>query len=176
MVTSSKGPEAGVWVIAETTDLPTKFVKIVVTDDQGRYLVPELPKANYRRVGSRLRAGGFAESESRTGQDPEPEGGRGAGQEGCRRILSRAVLVLFAAGAAQERFPRHGADRERYCHEHQEPGRMDSRHRQHGRLHGLSSDGRQGHARDSQEYPQSDRRHRKPRGIAGFRQARRAAG
>jgi len=47
VVTSTKGPEAGVWVIAETTDLPTKFVKIVVTDDQGRYLVPDLPKANY---------------------------------------------------------------------------------------------------------------------------------
>src|SRR5687767_4927470 len=47
IVTSAKGPEAGVWVIAETTDLPTKFSKIVVTDDQGRYLVPDLPKANY---------------------------------------------------------------------------------------------------------------------------------
>src|SRR5579864_7988024 len=47
VVAGSKGPEAGVWVIAETTDLPTKLVKIVVTDDQGRYLVPELPKANY---------------------------------------------------------------------------------------------------------------------------------
>ena len=47
VVTSAKGPEAGVWVIAETTDLPTKFVKIVVTDDRGRYLVPDLPKANY---------------------------------------------------------------------------------------------------------------------------------
>jgi len=47
VVTSPNGPEAGVWVIAETTDLPTKFVKIVVTDDRGRYLVPELPKANY---------------------------------------------------------------------------------------------------------------------------------
>jgi hypothetical protein len=35
-VTGSKGPEAGVWVIAETADLPTKFVKIVVTDDKGR--------------------------------------------------------------------------------------------------------------------------------------------
>ena len=33
IVTSAKGPEAGVWVIAETTDLPTKFVKTVVTDD-----------------------------------------------------------------------------------------------------------------------------------------------
>src|SRR6267154_2519689 len=47
VVTSEKGPEAGVWVIAETTDLPTKFVKIVVTDDRGRYVVPGLPKASY---------------------------------------------------------------------------------------------------------------------------------
>src|SRR5437016_13752704 len=45
--TSSKGPEAGVWVIAETTDLPTKFARIVVTDDRGRYLIPDLPKATY---------------------------------------------------------------------------------------------------------------------------------
>ncbi len=46
-VTSGAGPEAGVWVIAETTDLPTKFARMVVTDDQGRYLVPDLPTANY---------------------------------------------------------------------------------------------------------------------------------
>ena len=47
-VTSASGPEAGVWVIAETTDLPTKFTKIVVTDDRGRYLIPALPKADYK--------------------------------------------------------------------------------------------------------------------------------
>ena len=47
-VTSSKGPEAGVWVIAETTDFQTKMKKIVVTDDRGRFLIPELPKANYK--------------------------------------------------------------------------------------------------------------------------------
>ena len=47
VVTSGKGPEGGVWVIAETTDLPTKFVRIVVTDDEGRYLVPDLPQATY---------------------------------------------------------------------------------------------------------------------------------
>jgi hypothetical protein len=46
-VTSSKGPEAGVWVIAETTDLPTRYIKEVVTDDRGRYLIPDLPKASY---------------------------------------------------------------------------------------------------------------------------------
>jgi hypothetical protein len=47
VVTSARGAEAGVWVIAETTDLPTKFVRIVVTDDQGRYVLPDLPKASY---------------------------------------------------------------------------------------------------------------------------------
>jgi hypothetical protein len=47
MVTSSKGPEAGVWVIAESRDLPTRFARMVVTDDQGRYVLPDLPKANY---------------------------------------------------------------------------------------------------------------------------------
>ena len=43
VVSSAKGPEAGVWVIAETTSLPTRYIKEVVTDDRGRYLVPDLP-------------------------------------------------------------------------------------------------------------------------------------
>ena len=47
VVTSRFGPEAGVWVIAETTDLGTKFAKIVVTDERGRYVIPDLPQANY---------------------------------------------------------------------------------------------------------------------------------
>ena len=47
VVTGPDGPEAGVWVIAETRDLPTRFVRIVVTDDAGRYLLPDLPGAAY---------------------------------------------------------------------------------------------------------------------------------
>ncbi len=47
VVTSSRGPEAGVWVIAETRDTPTRLIKSVVTDDRGRYLIPDLPKGNY---------------------------------------------------------------------------------------------------------------------------------
>src|SRR5688500_5588479 len=47
VVRGPAGPEAGVWVIAETSDLPTKFAKIVVTDDQGRYMLPDLPAARY---------------------------------------------------------------------------------------------------------------------------------
>ncbi|HEX2352781.1 MAG TPA: carboxypeptidase-like regulatory domain-containing protein, partial [Xanthobacteraceae bacterium] len=48
VVTGANGPEAGVWVIAETKDLPTRYAKMVVTDDQGRYVVPDLPKAKYK--------------------------------------------------------------------------------------------------------------------------------
>ncbi|MGE0035972.1 MAG: carboxypeptidase regulatory-like domain-containing protein [Xanthobacteraceae bacterium] len=48
VVTGPNGPEAGVWVIAETTDLPTRYTKSVVTDDQGRYLIPDLPVGNYQ--------------------------------------------------------------------------------------------------------------------------------
>ena len=47
VVTSAKGPEAGVWVIAETKGLPTRFAKMVVTDDRGRYVIPDLPKATF---------------------------------------------------------------------------------------------------------------------------------
>src|SRR6266571_5387122 len=48
VVTSRFGPEAGVWVIAETRDLGTRFAKMAVTDERGRYVIPDLPKANYR--------------------------------------------------------------------------------------------------------------------------------
>ena len=46
-VTGAQGPEAGVWVIAETNSLPTRMIKIVVTDDRGRYVIPDLPQATY---------------------------------------------------------------------------------------------------------------------------------
>ncbi len=46
-VTGAAGPEAGVWVIAETGDFDTSFRKTVVTDDAGRFLVPDLPDASY---------------------------------------------------------------------------------------------------------------------------------
>ena len=61
-VTSDDGPEAGVWVIAETTELETKFVKIVVTDDRGRFLVPQLPDATYDVW---VRGYGLVDSENR---------------------------------------------------------------------------------------------------------------
>jgi len=47
VVTGKSGPEAGVWVIAQTSELGTRFAKMVVTDDLGRYVIPDLPQATY---------------------------------------------------------------------------------------------------------------------------------
>src|SRR4051794_39482674 len=52
VVTGPQGPEAGVWVIAETNDLPTRYAKMVLTDDQDATSYP-----TYRRVSIRS---GFA--------------------------------------------------------------------------------------------------------------------
>lgn len=48
VVSSLDGFEAGVWVIAETSDLGTRFAKIVVTDAEGQFVVPDLPLADYQ--------------------------------------------------------------------------------------------------------------------------------
>ena len=65
VVTGPAGPEVGVWVIAETSDLATKFAKVVVTDERGRYMVPDLPKAKLQPVGARLRTHRSGESSER---------------------------------------------------------------------------------------------------------------
>jgi hypothetical protein len=85
VVTSAKGPEPGVWVIAETRDLPTKFAKMVVTDDRGRYVLPELPKATYSVW---VRGYGLVDS-SRVQATPG------------RRLDLNAVIAPTAAAAAE---------------------------------------------------------------------------
>ena len=85
VVRSDAGPEAGVWVIAETDDLSTKFAKIVVTDDDGRYLLPELPSATYDLW---VRGYGLVDSEKVSGRP---------GQE----LSLRAVLAPTPQDAAQ---------------------------------------------------------------------------
>jgi hypothetical protein len=88
VVSGPGGPEAGVWVIAETTDLPTRFVRIVVTDDRGRYLLPDLPKANY---GVWVRGYGLVDS-------PSVQAAPG-------RILDLKAVVASSARAAAEYYP-----------------------------------------------------------------------
>jgi hypothetical protein len=62
VVTGARGPEAGVWVIAETDALPTKFRKIVVTDDQGRFVVPDLPRTGGKPFKVWVRGYGLVDS------------------------------------------------------------------------------------------------------------------
>ena len=86
-VTSSKGPEAGVWVIAETRDLPTRLIKIVVTDDRGRYVLPELPAGAKYKVW--VRGYGLVDS-----QAVETTAGN-------RNLNLKAVLAPSPAAAAE---------------------------------------------------------------------------
>ena len=88
VVASGSGPEAGVWVIAETTGLPTKYAKIVVTDDQGRYLLPDLPKANYNVW---VRGYGLVDS-------PKVKAAPG-------KVLNLKAVVAPTATAAAEYYP-----------------------------------------------------------------------
>ena len=94
VVTGANGPEAGVWVIAETTDLPTRYAKMVVTDDQGRYVVPDLPKAKYKVW---VRGYGLVDSAKVDGEPGKQLNlTRGAGAERSRggQILSGDLLVF----------------------------------------------------------------------------------
>src|SRR2546423_12884693 len=88
VVTGANGPEAGVWVIAETNDLPTKFAKLVVTDDRGRFLIPDLPKANY---GVWVRGYGLVDS-------PKVQSAPG-------RTLNLTAVVAPSTAAAAEYYP-----------------------------------------------------------------------
>ena len=101
------GPEAGVWVIAETTDLPTRYIKEVVTDDQGRYLIPALPAATYTVWA---RGYGLVDSPKvqAARETDRSEAFCRARQEGRRAILSGELLVRDAEYPEGERISGHG--------------------------------------------------------------------
>ena len=110
VVTGPRGPEAGVWVIAETNDLPTKFSRTVVTDDQGRYLVPDLPKANYSVW---VRGYGLVDSpkvQAAPGRILNLTGVVGAESARGGGVLPGRLLVFAGPGAGQERVSGHGPE------------------------------------------------------------------
>ena len=107
VVTGPSGPEAGVWVIAETTDLRTKFAKIVVTDDQGRYVLPDLPKAKYKVW---VRGYGLVDSakvDSEPGKHLNLSAVPAPNAAAAARVLPGDLLVFDAQGPGEERISRH---------------------------------------------------------------------
>src|SRR3954454_12302133 len=90
VVRSSKGPEAGVWVIAETDDTPTHFRKIVVTDDRGRYLLPEMPRAATYKVWVR----GYGLGDSKAGPG---KGGGAANPHGVAGKTPQEAAEIYPA-------------------------------------------------------------------------------
>ena len=177
VVTGPNGPEAGVWVIAETADLPTKMVKIVVTDDQGRYVMPDLPKANYTVWARGYGLVDSAEGHHHARQDREHHRGEGAERGRGSGILSAGLLAVAHQNSGHDRIPRHRQRRQRHQSEHQVadpvPARVQDRrllplprHRHQGDPHAVAGarrlqvergclasphpvrSGKQGHGRD----------------------------
>ena len=92
-MTGPNGPEAGVWVIAETTDLPTRMIKSVVTDDQGRYLIPDLPKASYEVFARGYGLIDSPKAEERAGQDRQPHRHGGDTGSGGASTIRRSTGI-----------------------------------------------------------------------------------
>ena len=131
VVTSAKGPEAGVWVIAETSELPTKLAKIVVTDDRGRYLIPDMPLVKYNVW---VRGYGLVDS-------PKVQASPGT-------LLSGRVLVLAGEGPGAIGIPGNGTVGQRHLAEYQDAGRLGE-DAEVGHLHGVSSTRERSDAHDS---------------------------
>ena len=163
VVSSSKGPEAGVWVIAETTDLPTRYIKEVVTDDRGRYLVPDLPKANYDVWA---RGYGLVDSPKvKTGarQAGRSEAHRGAGYKDRRALLPGHVLVFACERAEAGRISGDRRGGQRHFADRQEPSPVAGGNEDR-RLRSLPPGWQRVHAHDSSHVQQS--RPRSRRGCA----------
>ena len=148
-VTGPKGPEAGVWVIAETSDLPTKFVKIVVTDDRGRYLIPDLPKASYNVW---VRGYGLVDSPK-----TQAVAGKILNLTAVPAPNPRAAAHYYPNGywlslmkvPDKSEFPGHRRFRQRHLAEHAQPGAVAAQPDVR-RLHGMSCARHAGDARNSE--------------------------
>ena len=174
VVTGSKGPEAGVWVIAETRDTPTRLIKIVVTDDNGRYLVPDLPKGNYDVW---VRGYGLIDS-AKVKAAP----GTHVNLTALEAPNARAAAQYYPAQywfslmevPPKSDFPGTGPTGQRHFAEREKPGRVDSQHHQHRRLQRLPSAGQQGDARAAAG-PAARSRRPTRHGTGGFSPVRPAA-
>ena len=109
VVNSVSGPEAGVWVIAETDDLDTQFRKIVVTNDDGRFALPDLPAADYEVW---VRGYGLLDSEPVTGTPGESlnlEVGQAATPQEAAQVYPANYWYSLLEPPAENEFPGTGS-------------------------------------------------------------------
>jgi hypothetical protein len=107
-VTGANGPEAGVWVIAETRDLPTKYAKVVVTDDQGRFLIPDLPEANYKIWARGYGLQDTAQQQVHPGQQVEFKASPAASQAAAAQLYPGMYWYSMLDIPKPEEFPGTG--------------------------------------------------------------------
>ncbi|SMO50694.1 carboxypeptidase-like regulatory domain-containing protein [Fodinibius sediminis] len=110
VVTGPDGPEAGVWVIAETYDLPTRFARIVVTNEEGRYLIPDLPDANYHVW---VRGYGLVDSpkqEATPGRQLNLEATKAPDQQAAAQYYPAGYWFSLIEMPGEEEFPGSGPD------------------------------------------------------------------
>jgi len=113
VVTSNKGPEAGVWVIAETADLSAKFVKIVVPMIGGTTYCRSFPMRT-TKYGCAATGSWIPSGAGHARQGCQSDCGRGAEPACSSGILPSHLLVFLAPRAGQERVPRQRAQRQRH--------------------------------------------------------------
>ena len=98
---ASGRPEAGVWVLAETK-LPTPYRKIVVTDDQGRFLVPDLPAASYEVWVRGFGVKDSAKAKTERGQHVRLQASDATPQEAARNYPASSWAALIKPPAKDE--------------------------------------------------------------------------
>ena len=174
VVTGPRGPEAGVWVIAETTELPTRLIKKRRHRRSGPLSSCPTCRRRITTCGSAATGSSIRRRSRRRQARPQPEGGGCAGRESRSAVLPGAVLVVAASGAAEERLPGHRPQRVT-------ASRQTSRSQGEWIRKIVNTDGCTGcHQMGNtatRRFPTSARRVRDSwrRGISGFRPARPAA-
>ena len=146
MVASEQGPEAGVWVIAETQDLPTKYIKIVVTDDDGEYVLPDLPEASYDVW---VRGYGLVDSpkvQSARGQHLNLTAVVAPDAAATAQVLPGKLLVCTGRAPFEERFSGDGAEQQRHPGDAADSRGLARQHQDDQRLHSVPPDGDEGYA------------------------------
>ena len=129
VVTGPRGPEAGVWVIAETTNLPTKLIRIVVTDDQGRFLVPDLPKASYSVWARGYGLVDSSKTQAQPGQMLNLMAIPAANAKAAAEYYPAQYWLSLMRLPGAHDFPGTGPQGNGISPEHQEPGAVDRRRR-----------------------------------------------